>query len=139
MNMPINLRFTRVTPGAQLPVAPHNDIIALFDCIIRPVDYLALSTGLSCDVPEGHVLKIIPRRVLAEKYQVVAMPGIIHPGRNSEIFVILNNLSVVPYKVCQGDSIAQLILVPVVSFDASWIGQSEQLQAAEMSTAQLHG
>jgi dUTPase len=92
----------------------HFLIYSPIGCDIRPDDYALIRTGLVPLIPYGFELHIRPRFSLAEKCQVYALPGVIHARTRQEIVVMLVNHSVVPYKVKEGDAIAQISLSPII-------------------------
>lgn len=109
--------FKTMIFGAVIPSPDsegHVDIISMIDVIIDSNDYVSIRTGIAANVPEGYIMQISSRKSLAENWQVLVMnaPAIIHPNSSDEIKVILENRSIIPYKVKEGDAIAQVVLLP---------------------------
>lgn len=115
------IKFLKANPSAMLPTGADNDICSPFDCIIHPQDYALIRTGLIPIIPHGFELHIRPRFSLAEKYQVYALPGVIHARTCQEIVIILVNHSVISYKVNEGDAIAQVSLSSVIPLSCVFI------------------
>lgn len=130
------LSFITTNPAAMLPCGEDNDIYSPIECIIRPQDYQIISTYLVPLIPIGFELHIRPRFTLAESFQVYALPGVIHSRTKREIKVMLVNHSVVPYKVKEGDPIAQLSLSPVLTFSA--IAAKEASAMSGLMEGSLH-
>jgi dUTP pyrophosphatase len=71
-----------------------------------------IGTGLFIELPEGYEAQIRPRSGLAFKYglSVLNTPGTIDADYRGEIKVLLVNLSNEPFKVEDGERIAQMVV-----------------------------
>lgn len=80
--------------------------------ILNPGGRVLIPTGLYMAIPEGYELQIRPRSGLALKYgiTVVNTPGTIDAVYRGNIGVILKNDGTEPFKIEQGDRIAQGVL-----------------------------
>ena len=92
---------------------------------IRPGERLAVPTGLSFEIPEGHEIQVRPRSGLSLKtgLMVVNAPGTIDSDYRGEIKVILGNLGTGDEVISHGDRLAQIVLAPVLK--ANFIEESE--------------
>ncbi len=118
-HLPVKIK--RLVPSAQLPRYEHPgdagaDLTAVTACIIEPQQWLAVSTGLSVEIPIGFELQIRPRSGLAFKKGITVLnaPGTIDAGYRGEIKVILINHGSAPFEIEPGDKIAQMVVASVV-------------------------
>ena len=81
--------------------------------ILEPGQRKLISTGLFMELPEGTYGMITPRSGLAAKFgiSIVNSPGICDSSYRGEYKVILINLGSEPFKIYNGDRIAQMILM----------------------------
>ena len=77
------------------------------------MEHIMIPTGLYLELPEGTFGMITPRSGLATKFgiSIVNSPGVIDCSYRGEIKVILINLGKEPFKIYNGDRIAQFILM----------------------------
>ncbi|MDF5720572.1 MAG: dUTP diphosphatase [Rhizonema sp. PD37] len=129
------VKVKRLTPEAQLPRYEHPgdsgaDVVAVTDYTLQPMQWFAVPTGLSAEVPMGFELQIRPRSGLALKHGVTILntPGTVDAGYRGEIKVILLNLGSVAFQINKGQKIAQLVVAPV-----AW-GKFEEVD--ELSSSQ---
>ncbi len=129
------VKVKRLIPEAQLPRYEHPgdsgaDLVAVTDYTLQPMQWFAVPTGLSAEVPMGFELQIRPRSGLALKHGVTVLntPGTVDAGYRGEIKVILLNLGSVAFQINKGQKIAQLVVAPV-----AW-GKFEEVD--ELSSSQ---
>lgn len=81
--------------------------------ILEPGQRELIPTGLFMELPEGTFGMITPRSGLAAKFgiSIVNSPGICDSSYRGEYKVILINLGSEPFKIYNGDRIAQMILM----------------------------
>ncbi len=115
------VKVKRLVPEAKLPKYEHPgdsgaDLVAVVDCTLQPMQWLAVPTGISAEVPMGFELQVRPRSGLALKHGVTVLntPGTVDAGYRGEIKVILLNLGAEPFPITSGMKIAQLVVAPVV-------------------------
>lgn len=127
----VQVKFTRLHPGAVIPAPAHGyrddagaDIRSVETRWVEPGETVSISTGLSIELPPGVELQIRTRSGLAFKHQVVVTnsPATIDPGFRGELKVILTNHGKNSFLVGQGDRVAQAVLAPY--FAGEWV-QSE--------------
>ncbi|MDF5732067.1 MAG: dUTP diphosphatase [Rhizonema sp. PD38] len=129
------VKVKRLIPEAQIPRYEHPgdsgaDLVAVTDYTLQPMQWFAVPTGLSAEVPVGFELQIRPRSGLALKHGVTILntPGTVDAGYRGEIKVILLNLGYVAFQINKGQKIAQLVVAPV-----AW-GKFEEVD--ELSSSQ---
>lgn len=109
-------------PTYARPGDAGADLCAREAVVLAPRGGRALvPTGLVVAIPPGHAGFVLPRSGLALAHGVTCLntPGLIDAGYRGEVRVLLVNTDPEePYKVEQGDRIAQLVVQPVeqVSF-----------------------
>ena len=86
--------------------------------IIYPGESVILPTGYRFGVPHGYMLEIKNRSSMAAKRQLIIGACVVDSGYDGEVFVNLHNIGKEPQTINPGDKIAQVVMVPVVSFRA---------------------
>jgi dUTP pyrophosphatase len=83
---------------------------------LQPGRRAAIPCGIAIELPQGVEAQIRPRSGLALNHGVTVLnaPGTIDSDYRGEVGVILVNLGVEPFRVRNGDRIAQLVITPVV-------------------------
>lgn len=124
------LEFYMVRPG----LAPHraNPSDAGLDVYFNPEESnsitllpgenVVLPTGVKFGIPHGYMLQVMNRSSVAAKKSLVVGAHCIDAGYEGEIFIDIHNVGTKPQTVRPFDKIAQLVLVPVVSFRAFEVG-----------------
>lgn len=110
-----------LVPAAKIPKYQHPgdsgaDLVAVAEHTLKSMQWFAISTGISVEVPLGFEMQVRPRSSLASKNGVTVLntPGTIDSGYRGEIKVILLNLGRETFKITPGMKIAQLVIAPVV-------------------------
>lgn len=95
--------------------------------ILNPGQRILIPTGLHIQLPEGYEARIQPRSGLALKKGITCLntPGCVDADYRGDIGVILINHGTEPFKIEDGDRIAQMIISkyeqaewePVLSLD----------------------
>lgn len=90
------------------------DLYATGATVLEPGQRCLISTGVSIAMPDNLCALVLPRSGLAAKHGVTVTnaPGLIDPDYRGEIGVILHNLGREPFRVVEGDKIAQLLFTP---------------------------
>lgn len=132
----MRINYVKVRENVKDPVRanPSDAGIDLFYCpdkisdhtseIIRPDETKHLETGLKFEIPHGYVMRILDRSSMASK-DVITTAGVIDSGYEGEVSVLLHNLNDGPYKVKEGDKIAQAVIQPIVTFPLREIDEEE--------------
>lgn len=124
------IRVVRLRPGARLPsrATPGSTGLDLHACLPEPgfvdigADPVLVPTGLAIEVPPAYDAQIRPRSGLSAR-GVIATFGTLDSDYRGEVFVTLYCVgSAAPYRVRDGDRIAQLVVasiadLPVVEVD----------------------
>lgn len=85
--------------------------------IIRPQETFLVNTGLSMAMPKFISAFILPRSGLALKHKITIpnAPGLIDSDYRGDVCVILKNDGDQPFMINDGDRIAQLVFVNLLS------------------------
>ena len=83
---------------------------------LKPMERMAVPTGLYISLTEGTEAQIRPRSGLAMKHGITVLnaPGTIDADYRGEIKVLLVNLSDAPFEIHHGDRIAQMVVAPYI-------------------------
>lgn len=101
---------TYATPGsAGVDLRAH---IVEGAMTLDPMDRALIPTGLFLEIPLGLEAQVRPRSGLAIKHGITVLntPGTIDSDYRGEVCVILINLGKEPFKIYNGDRIAQMII-----------------------------
>lgn len=114
----------RLDESATIPTKAHEhdagwDLYANESTYIIPNHRRTISTGISLEIPEGHVGLIWPRSGLAVKNGIDVFAGVIDSGYRGEIKVCLYNSSDNSVELNAGDRIAQIIIQKLPSIEMS--------------------
>ena len=105
-------------PQYQTEDAAGCDLYACLreDMIILPGNFCIVPTGISIELPKGLEAQVRPRSGLAKNYGIGILngPGTIDADYRGEIMVILFNFGKKPFRIKNGDRIAQLVFNRVV-------------------------
>lgn len=84
---------------------------------IRPQETFLVNTGLAMQMPENMCAWVLPRSGLALKHGITVpnAPGLIDSDYRGDICVILKNNGDQPFRIDDGDRIAQLVFVEAAS------------------------
>jgi dUTP pyrophosphatase len=121
----IELAFRRLRPDAVLPQRAYEgdaglDLVACERVELAPGERAVVGTGIAVAIPEGHAGFVQPRSGLAARHgiSIVNTPGLVDAGYRGELRVILLNTDATePFVVEPGMRIAQLVVMPVASFE----------------------
>jgi dUTP pyrophosphatase len=84
--------------------------------VIEPRESAIIPTGLKFGIPHGYMLQVMNRSSIAAKRGLMVGAHVIDSGYDGEVFINLHNVGHSPQMIRYGDKIAQLVMVPVVSF-----------------------
>ena len=117
---PLQVRFKKIRPDAKVPVRA-TDGAAGFDLhSTKRIDVPAgqrmlLPTGIACAIPEGWCGQVWPRSGLAVKHGIDRLAGLIDSDYRGELHVSLVNHGQDTWEVKEGERIAQLVFVQVLT------------------------
>ena len=123
------LEYSRVRPDVLPPTRGHPSDAGLdvYYCPqdpqevgrnLKPGDSVILPTGLRFGVPHGYMLEVKNRSSLASKRSLIVGACVVDSGYDGEIFINIHNIGNEDQFVAKGTKIAQLVMIPVVSFRA---------------------
>lgn len=109
------LKFKALNSKAIIPSYSHADdagfgIYSIEDKVLKPMQYYAVATGISSEIPTNNFVSIRDRSSMAIK-GIHVMGGVIDAGYRGEWKIIIINLTSDDYKIEVGDKIAQGILL----------------------------
>jgi dUTP pyrophosphatase len=115
------IKVKRTIDVATLPQKAHEgdlgyDLYAAEDISIYPGETKLVATGVAVQFPIGYGGVIKDRSSIASKRKLFTVAGVIDNGYVGEMKVALHNSGYNLQKINIGDKIAQLVLIPVVSF-----------------------
>lgn len=104
--------------GAYMPIRAHKedaglDLRAPYDVWLDKGSYTVIDTGVHVELPMGTVGMLKSKSGLNVKYGILS-EGVIDQSYTGSIVVKLYNHSDYAYKICAGDKITQLVILPVV-------------------------
>ncbi len=108
------LKFKKLHETAVVPSYAHTDdagfgIYSIEEKVLKPMEYYAVATGISSEIPNDYFVSVRDRSSMAVKGLHV-MGGVIDSGYRGVWKVIMINLGKEDYKIEVGDKIAQGIL-----------------------------
>lgn len=120
-NDKINVKVKRVRDGAKLPTYGSDgagcfDFYAPDDRFLLAGETEKIPLGVAMEVPEGHVLLIMPRSSIGLKtpLRMANSVGVIDSDYRGEISALYENQrELVDFHIAAGDRIAQGCIVPV--------------------------
>jgi dUTP pyrophosphatase len=99
---------------------------------LEPGKSVKLKTGLKVHVPHGYALIVMNRSGIASDKVLKVGAQVIDPGYSGEIMVNLHNDGLTTQVISHGERIAQLLLMPVVHFNAFECSSEEELYATPL-------
>lgn len=110
------VRFRLLTETARVPTKAHAsdaafDLYAYEQAVVHHKGFETIGVGVALDLPPDLCALVLSRSGLAAKRGVFVLnsPGLIDPGYQGEVRVILFNSSNDPFPINAGDRIAQLM------------------------------
>ena len=101
-------------PNYETEASAGMDLRAFIETPItlQPLERAIIKTGLFIELPIGYEAQVRPRSGLAAKKGITVLnaPGTIDADYRGEVGVILINLSQEPFKIENGERIAQLVI-----------------------------
>ena len=112
----MTFRVARLRDDATRPIRKHAndagvDVFAVENTIIWPFSMKAVKTGITAEIPSGHVLFVWPK----SGGNHIVGAGVIDAGYQGEIKVKILNYRPWPMRIKKGTPLAQLVKVPVIS------------------------
>lgn len=114
VNIKIINRSNYPLPEPATPYSAGLDLRANIEeaMVLKPLERMAVPTGLYIALPEGYEVQIRPRSGLALKHGVTLLntPGTIDADYRGEIKAIMVNLSDTPFEIVPGERICQMVV-----------------------------
>ncbi len=114
MTIKVINKSANALPAYETEHAAGMDVRAFLEeeITIAPLERKLVGTGLFIELPVGYEAQIRPRSGLALKSGITVLntPGTIDADYRGEIKILLVNLSSEPFKVNNGDRIAQIVI-----------------------------
>tara|TARA_R110000782_G_scaffold152502_1_gene245087 strand:- start:157 stop:618 length:462 start_codon:yes stop_codon:yes gene_type:complete len=85
---------------------------------LQPGTSSLFPTGLKFGIPHGYMIEVKNRSGVASRLGLIVGACVVDSGYTGEVFVDLHNIGKEPQFVSPGDKIAQLVMTPVVHFNA---------------------
>ncbi|PYQ48449.1 MAG: dUTP diphosphatase [Acidobacteria bacterium] len=114
--MPLEIRIDGdgALPEYATEGAAGADLRAAEAVTLPPGGRAAVPTGLSLEIPPGHVGLVWPRSGLAVRHGIDMLAGVIDSDYRGEVKVVLVNHGQEPFAIAAGDRIAQLLVQPAL-------------------------
>ncbi len=133
----INVKIKRFDHGKHLPLpspqtadAAAADLYAAITAPITlaPMEYKIIPSGFAMALPKGYEAQIRPRSGLAAKNGITVLnsPGTIDSDYRGEVGIILINLSDKDFTIEPDMRIAQMLVMPVYSWQWSEVDNLEE-------------
>ncbi|MGP1449865.1 MAG: dUTP diphosphatase [Wolinella sp.] len=117
----LKLHERAVVPRYHSDEAAGFDLHSIISTEIESFGRALIPTGIAVSLTRGYELQIRPRSGLALKHGITVLntPGTVDSDYRGELKVLLINLSNEPFKIEEGDRIAQAVISQV--FQAEFI------------------
>jgi len=111
----MKLKVKKLNEDAKIPnYATFDDagmdLFAIEDVVIEAGKSAVIKTGISMEIPTGHVGLIWDKSGIGIKHNLKVMGGVIDSGYRGEIMIGMMNLSQKDYSFMKGDKVAQMII-----------------------------
>lgn len=91
------------------------DLTAVEECVIKSHHTVTLSLDISVEIPKENVGLILGRSSVSSA-GILCHTGVIDAGYTGIISAVLTNLTDLDFQIFRGQRIAQLVVVPLMSF-----------------------
>lgn len=99
-------------------------------CTVTDIGYATIDTGVHVEIPKGYVGFIKSKSGLNVKHGLTA-EGVIDSGYTGSIVVKLYNHTSKPYYFRDGDKIAQLVLLPIITPELELVYELEDTERGD--------
>ena len=130
------LKVKKLHADAKIPEYAHPgdagmDIYCDQNFTLVPSEKIIISTGISMEIPEGHVGLIWDKSGMAAKHTLHVLAGVIDSGYRGEIKIVMINLGKEEYKIEKHDKIAQMLIQPVQGCEIKEIFETSESSRGE--------
>jgi len=119
----VPMKGTAKVVGCDLYANEGTDVPARGQAIV--------GTGIAIGLPQNSYGRIAPRSSLAVKHRLTTNAGVIDSDYRGEVKVVLANLGDQPYKVENGDRIAQLIIEQIDNREIQEVTQLDDTERGD--------
>ncbi|MFH1508787.1 MAG: dUTP diphosphatase [bacterium] len=114
------LKFKKLKDDVKLPSYANPgdagmDIYSLEDKVLKPGERYAFQVGFTTEFSDDFVVLIKDKSGLAAKSGITILAGVIDSGYRGEYGIVMLNTGDQPHEVRQGDKIAQMLIMPLVT------------------------
>ena len=133
----MKMQIKRLNPRAKLPtygtaLSAGADLYVCLEepVVMQPGQTAFLPTGLAVAVPEGYVGLVFARRSMGCKRGLAPANkvGVIDAAYRGGVRVVLYNHGPEPQTIFDGDRVAQLVVVPVLSPEMELVDRLDETQ-----------
>ena len=122
-------------PGAKSPTRSHAhdagmDLYSMEDKVIPPYGSTDFDTGVHVAIPEGYVGMVKSKSGLMVNHALTT-DGVVDSGYTGTIRVKLFNNCGARYVVEQGQKIAQLVLLPIITPELEVVNELEETERGQ--------
>jgi dUTP pyrophosphatase len=124
----VKIRVKKIHNDAILPSYAHEgdagmDLFSVEDRIISSGERALISTGISVELPRGHVSLIWDKSGIAAKSGIKTMGGVIEHTYRGEYKVVMLNTSKENFEVKKGQKIAQFLVQPIMTAEVEEVSE----------------
>ena len=135
----MKVKIKKLRPEAIIPSYAHPsdaglDLYSLEKYELRPRERRIFDLGFALEFDHGYAAIVKDKSSLPNNAGIHTMGGVFDTGFRGEYNVQLINLGQKPYKILQGDKIAQLIIYPVAIAE---LEEVENLSDSSRGTGQF--
>ena len=113
------------SPDVEKDSFDQEKNMPLGSVVVMPSQSMKLRTGLRFAVPHGFCLEIKNRSSVSSKKELLVGGGVIDPGYDGEVVIIMHNVGRNPQMIKPGDKIAQAVLFPVIHVRPILVDENE--------------
>jgi dUTP pyrophosphatase len=122
----------KLDPGAMMPIRAHEldagyDLFSCEDAWIEPGGSVVFDTGVHVAIPAGYVGMIKSKSGLNVKRGLLS-EGVIDSGYTGSIAVKLHNHGEQAVRICEGQKISQLVLLPIITPELELVDSLEDTE-----------
>lgn len=126
------IKDKELKPHLGTEFSAGQDLKISADMVIPPGVMKKAYTGLSLEIPVGHMGLVVPRSSLGKTgIKLANTIGIIDSDYRGEIILMLENTGGAPKYISYGTRVAQLIVVPYVQYKLMYVDSLEETDRGE--------
>lgn len=103
------------------------DLFSPIDTYVPAMGSVRISTGVCIELPRNTVGMVKSKSGLNVKHGITS-EGVIDVGYTGSIMVKLYNHSDKDYRICRGDKISQLVIMPILTPDLELVDELEETE-----------